>query len=91
MGREGLVAHHVWRYCLRVTTDLRRAVALTVRSELVRAGRTVPWLSDETGIALHVLQKQLAMQLDFTVTDLAEIAGALSIDAARLLPRAGDR
>ncbi len=57
----------------------------------MRAGRTVPWLSDETGIALHVLQKQLAMQLDFTVTDLAEIAGALSIDAARLLPRVGDR
>ncbi|MGJ0388930.1 hypothetical protein [Microbacterium sp. CGR1] len=72
-------------------TDLRRAVALTVRSELVSAGRTVPWLAEQTGIALHVLQKQLAMQLDFTVTDLAEIAGALSIDVARLVPRLSGR
>ncbi|WP_341954858.1 hypothetical protein [Microbacterium sp. LWH13-1.2] len=70
-----------------MTTDLRRAVALTVRAELLGAGRTIPWLSQQTGIALHVLQKQLAMQLDFTVTDLAEIADALSIDIARLLPR----
>ena len=31
------------------------------------------------------------MQLDFTVTDLAEIAGALSIDVARLVPRPADR
>lgn len=62
-------------------------MALTVRAELLGAGRTIPWLSQQTGIALHVLQKQLAMQLDFTVTDLAEIADALSIDIARLLPR----
>ncbi|WP_145985674.1 MULTISPECIES: XRE family transcriptional regulator [Microbacterium] len=74
-----------------MTTDLRRAVALTVRSELVGAGRTVSWLAEQTGIAPHVLQKQLAMQLDFTVTDLAEIAGALSIDVARLVPRSADR
>lgn len=58
-----------------------------MRAELLGAGRTIPWLSQQTGIALHVLQKQLAMQLDFTVTDLAEIADALSIDIARLLPR----
>ncbi|KQQ65874.1 hypothetical protein ASF63_11040 [Microbacterium sp. Leaf320] len=65
-------------------------MALTVRSELVGAGRTIPWLSQQTGIALHVLQKQLATQLDFTVTDLAEIADALSIDVARLLPRSAE-
>lgn len=86
-----LAARHMRRYCLQVTTDLRHAVASTVRSELAGAGRTIPWLSEQTGIDLRVLQKQLAMQLDFTVTDLAEIAGALSIDVARLVPPSRDR
>lgn len=56
-------------------------------TEVARAGRTARWLSTQTGIAPDVLSRKLAAQLDFTVAELADIAGALDIPVARLVPR----
>lgn len=61
-------------------------VASAVLSELARAGRTPQWLSEKTGIASHILEAKLAMQVDLTVSDLADIADALDLPVARLMP-----
>lgn len=59
-------------------------------SELARAGRTPQWLSEQTGIAPHLLQEKLDMQLDLTVADLSDIADALDISVTRLVPRVAE-
>lgn len=81
-----LVAPRMWRYCLWVTTDVRRVVALAVAYEILRAGRTTEWLSERIGMPAHQLRKKLAMQLDFTVADLGEIADALDVTPSQLMP-----
>lgn len=65
-------------------------VALTVAYEIVRAARTTEWLAERIGMPVPELRKKLAMQLDFTVADLAEIAHALDITASQLVPRVHD-
>lgn len=54
--------------------------------ELAEAGETTRWLAEESGIALKTLQAKLAARRNFTVTELASIAGALGIPIARLVP-----
>jgi len=61
-----------------------------VAAELVRAGRSGEWVSDQTGIPAHALHEKLAMRLDFTIADLADIAHALEIPVAQLVPRLRD-
>lgn len=70
-----------------MTTDVRRVVADAVEEELVRAGRSSQWLSARVGITGTELRRKLAGEVDFTVTDLAEIAQALGIAVAQLTPR----
>ncbi|KQR47594.1 hypothetical protein ASF87_01040 [Microbacterium sp. Leaf161] len=70
-----------------MTTDVRRVVAEAVEEELLRAGRSTQWLSARVGITGAELREKLAGEVDFTVTDLAEIAQALDIAVAQLTPR----
>lgn len=70
-----------------MTTDVRRVVADAVEEELLRAGRSSQWLSARVGINGTELRRKLAGEVDFTVTDLAEIAHALGIAVAQLTPR----
>lgn len=64
-------------------------VASAVAAELDRSGRTASWLSDRTGIVLVALQSKLDGRADFTVTDLADIATALGVPVASLMPSHG--
>ncbi len=61
-------------------------VASAVIAELERAGRTPHWLSESTAIGLAALQSKLDRHADFTVTDLADIADALAVPVASLIP-----
>jgi hypothetical protein len=70
---------------------VRRVVAVTVASELERAGQTTLWLAERSGIAHPALQKKLAMKVDFTVADLADIAAVLDIAVTRLTPTSDER
>lgn len=70
-----------------MTTDVRRVVANAVEEEMLRAGRSSQWLSAQVGITGPELREKLAGEVDFTVTDLAEIAQALDIAVAQLTPR----
>ena len=69
-----------------MTTEVRRAVALSISAQLDRLGRTAEWLAEETRTDASVLHEKLAMRQDFTVTDLGDIATALGIRPADLLP-----
>ncbi len=70
-----------------MTTEVRRAVALSVASELARLDRTVSWLAETAHIPEAELRSALALERDFTVTDLADIASALGIPVSELFPR----
>ena len=58
--------------------------------ELAEAGQTAPWLAEGSGIAVKTLQAKLASRRDFTVTELASIAGVLGIPIVRLVPPVSD-
>lgn len=70
---------------------MRRMIAESVLRELADAGETVPWLAERSGIAVGALQAKLSSRRDFTITDLASIAGTLGIPVARLVPPSSDR
>lgn len=70
---------------------MRRMIAEAVVRELDDAGETVPWLAERSGIAVGSLQAKLSSRRDFTITDLASIAGALGIAVTRLVPPSSDR
>ena len=61
-------------------------VASAVSAELDRSGRSPDWLSERTALELSELQSKLDLRSDFTVTDLAAIAAALSVPVATLVP-----
>lgn len=72
-----------------MTTKMRRLVANAVLSELDRLDLSAQWLSEHTGIAPSALRRRLTLHADFTVTELAEIALALGVSVADLVPSAG--
>jgi len=65
---------------------VRRVVALSVASALMRAERSSRWLAARSGIALSDLERKLGLQADFTVADLADIADALGVAVADFVP-----
>lgn len=69
-----------------MTTRVRKAVAEEVALELRRAGRLTPWLAVKAGIPYSTLNRKLRAQADFTVTDLAKIAGALGVSPSAFTP-----
>ena len=73
-------------YCPHMATDIRKTVAAAVAFELGRADRTKRWLSDRSGIPYSTLDRKLKAHVDFTFTELAAIAEALSIAPSRLTP-----
>jgi hypothetical protein len=62
-------------------------VASAVASALTRAARSTGWLASRSGIGHAALQRKLAAESDFTVAELADIAAALGIPVADLVPR----
>lgn len=67
-------------------------VAFTVASALARTGRSTRWLASRSGIGHEALERKLALLVDFTVTDLSDIAAALDVPVVDLIPRPpGDR
>lgn len=69
------------------TADVRREVASAVLLELNRADRTKRWLSQRAGIPYSTLDRKLNGHVDFTFTELAEIARALDVPPSTLTPR----
>lgn len=61
-------------------------VAQAVGAELARAGKSVGWLAERIGRDPTRLEELLRGRADFTVIDLAEIAAALQIPVAALVP-----
>lgn len=57
-----------------------------MEEELIRIGRDMQWLSEQTGLALVVLRRRIEGEADFSVADLGAIAAALDISVARLTP-----
>ena len=78
---------HAGRYCRHVTTELRKSVALSILSLLAASDRSERWLAERSGIEYELLQEKLHLRVDFTVTDLADIARALGVPVADLVPR----
>ena len=70
-------------------TNERHLVASAIASEMQRAERSVRWVADSAGIDRAVLASKLAEREDFTMVDLANIAGALGVPAAALTPSIG--
>jgi hypothetical protein len=69
-----------------MTTDLELAMARRVVSALEERGHTVPWLAEASGIPLPRLEDLLYLRSGFTVTDLGDIAAALGVPVAALVP-----
>lgn len=69
-----------------MTTEVRRAVAAAVATELARQGRDATWLAARSGVPSRDLEQKLGLKRDFTITDLSAIAAALDIEVARLVP-----
>lgn len=61
-------------------------MASAVQRELARAGQSETWLAESSGIDPQALQRKLAMQIDFTATELAHIAMALGVPIERVVP-----
>ena len=51
-----------------------------------KAERTNKWVAEKAGIALSTFNRKLAGHVDFTVSELMNIAKALGIPAHSLLP-----
>lgn len=58
----------------------------SVASALSQAGRSTRWLAAASGIELGELESRLAARSDFTVTEIGDIAAALGITGADLIP-----
>lgn len=61
-------------------------VAGAIAAELGRTGRSKRWLADHSGIAYSTLRRKMQARSDFTVTELADIALALGVSPAALVP-----
>lgn len=61
-------------------------VASAVMGELKRAERSVTWLADHAGIDQAALSSMLRAREEFTMVDLANIAAALNVPVAALMP-----
>lgn len=68
------------------TPHHREAVAAEVRAALARDGRRAAALAAATGISRSSLSRKLRGAVPFFVEELVEIATALDIDAADLIP-----
>ncbi|WP_435746344.1 helix-turn-helix domain-containing protein [Microbacterium sp. PMB16] len=60
----------------------------TIATELERIGRPVDWLAAEASIDRSVLRSKLLAHEEFTMVDLANIAAALDVPVAALMPTA---
>ncbi len=76
----------MWRYRRRMGTELGHLMAAAVEAARLHAGVSVVELSQRSGIAPLVLVDLLEERADFTMEDLAGIAGALEIPVTSLLP-----
>lgn len=68
------------------TTQHREIVAGEVRAALARDGRSAADLAEATGIARSSLSRKLRARTPFYVEELIEVAVALHIDPATLIP-----
>ncbi|MFJ2553346.1 helix-turn-helix domain-containing protein [Microbacterium sp. NPDC087591] len=73
-----------------MTTEDRRLVAEAIAAHLGRAGRSRRWLSEHSGIAYSTLRRRMQGRSDFTITELADIALALDLSPAALVPSPRD-
>lgn len=64
-------------------------MASEVASRLAERGESLRWLSEQSGIGYATLRSRMSVRSDFTVTELAAIAGALDISPVSLVPPSG--
>lgn len=78
----------MWRYRRRMGTELGHLMAASVEAARIHAGVSFLTLSERSGIAPAVLADLLEERAEFTMEDLAGIAGALDVPVTTLLPDA---
>lgn len=66
-------------------TDVRERVAGAVRAEMARKQLGKPQIRAAIGVSRATLDRRLAGDLDFTVTELATVADLLDVPLSRLL------
>lgn len=71
-----------------VRTGHREAVAAEVRATVARQQVSLSELSERTGIAKSTLSNKLRGKTDFSISELIDVAIALDVPTADLLPPA---